>query len=133
MFPGVQAARMSGSGVPMPGGGAGGPQQPNGPSPPMLASTPRGVPPPNNALSAPKPIPGRADSVGHGAPGMHPHQLGSSYTDGYGPAAAAAAAMLTTSSSLPGPEHLGRAMSNPLGPSALSPDLLPLLKEIWNK
>jgi len=66
--------------------------------------------------SAPQPIPGRHD-VGS-AP--------SSYVEGY---------TLTTHNSMPGPEVLSRTapMPHSLNPAALSPDLLPMLKEIWNK
>lgn len=84
--------------------------------------------------SAPQPIPGRYDA-GSGVPsppvGSYGHHHDHSYASG------ANAHMLGPAGSMPGPELLARSNSHHLASSlnaaTISPDLLPLLKEIWNK
>lgn len=76
--------------------------------------------------SAPQPIPGRYDP-GSGNPSP---ALGS-FKDGFH-----APHHLVTAGSMPAPDTLARqmpVMPNSLNPAALSPDLLPLLKEIWGR
>ena len=91
---------------------------------------PNGPPPMHNGPSAPQPIPGRFDNSNNGPNGMH-SAMGS-----YDGPMKGHPAM---SGSLPNADNLSRtapatsAMMGNINPAALTPDLLPLLKEIWNK
>ncbi len=102
--------------------------------------------PPHHGQSAPQPIPGgRAYDLHH----HHHHHLGAgssspplSYQDGSFPTPSGDGAhghgggVLGPAASMPCPDHLSRTaphLPSGLAAATISPDLLPLLKEIWNK